>query len=786
MPAVDQSKFYVTFVGGLNTESTRLNFPENAATDIDNVIINRNGEVSRRLGCDVEDAYQLSASVFDTASLESYAMSTSEWLAVNGKGEKNFLVIQIGAILYFHNLGVEPISAAYVGSLDLSAYQIGSQPLHQNTVDVSVGEGRIIVCNPNMDPIYITYDDDLNTFTPTTISIQIRDFTGLEDGLGISERISSGTYGGEFVPLDALHFYNLRNQGWEQPVNCAKSSGGSEGSLVSDPVYHTASYTFRYPSNADIIYNSKIGAVKAGKEETVGAYSPWQLDMSYFGNTLAPRGHYILDAFNLDYAAAFTATALPFAVDLAPLNMKQAIVQQRPACTAFYAGRVWYSGVYDKTTVGNIYFSQILTDITKIGNCYQEQDPTAEDLNSVLATDGGTLHVSDMGKVIRLVPMGKNLIVVASNGLWSISGSETGGSFKADDYVVTKIVEASVIGREAIVVVENALYFWDKGGIWQVNVSQISGQLEGNRISRDTIQTFYETIPEVARSYTKGFYDVFDKKIYWFYNDEGGYDGLTYRFKYNRALVLDLTLNAFYTYTFGNLATNTPFIAGITQKQPGSQVTVAYDVFADMDDVEETGDDVRIDIDFDTFSDSKLKLIVFLPLDPTSFNYSFGEFKSRLFVEWPTWDADKNLTTVPGVDYSSFIQGGWESMKDFIRLKHITHVTSFFNRTETGYDLDVNGDPVFDFPSSCMLQTRWDWTDNDIGRWTTPQEAYRLLQAYIALDENDPFAYGFEVVKTKLRMRGKGDAFSFRYSSSPGKDFQLIGLAVNIRAGTKV
>jgi len=125
-------------------------------------------------------------------------------------------------------------------------------------------------------------------------------------------------------------------------------------------------------------------------------------------------------------------------------------------------------------------------------------------------------------------------------------------------------------------------------------------------------------------------------------------------------------------------------------------------------------------------------------------------------------------------------------MGDPIRLKHITHLTTFFNRTEDGYELDDDGNIQFTNPSGCNVQTRWEWTDGDIGRWSAEQEAYKLHQTYLPEDETDDFDYGFEVVKSKLRMRGKGHAFSFRFSSVSGKDFQLIGMAVNVRAGTKV
>ena len=89
-------------------------------------------------------------------------------------------------------------------------------------------------------------------------------------------------------------------------------------------------------------------------------------------------------------------------------------------------------------------------------------------------------------------------------------------------------------------------------------------------------------------------------------------------------------------------------------------------------------------------------------------------------------------------------------------------------------------------PSAAKVQTRWEWTDFDVGRWTKEDDAYRLLRPYIPDDEFDPFNYGETIIKTKLRMRGKGHAFSVRYTSVEGKDYQLIGFGVNVRAATKL
>ena len=78
---------------------------------------------------------------------------------------------------------------------------------------------------------------------------------------------------------------------------------------------------------------------------------------------------------------------------------------------------------------------------------------------------------------------------------------------------------------------------------------------------------------------------------------------------------------------------------------------------------------------------------------------------------------------------------------------------------------------------SCMLTTKWDFSSaNSTGKWSTPQETYKLSTRRLAnsvdgLEEN----YEYSVIDTRVRVRGTGKVLVMHYESSPGKDFQLIG-----------
>lgn len=75
---------------------------------------------------------------------------------------------------------------------------------------------------------------------------------------------------------------------------------------------------------------------------------------------------------------------------------------------------------------------------------------------------------------------------------------------------------------------------------------------------------------------------------------------------------------------------------------------------------------------------------------------------------------------------------------------------------------------------SCMLTVKFDFAiDNSAGKWSTPQETYKLsTRRLVGTTEAN---YPFDVVDTRVRARGTGRVVVMRYESSPGKDFELIG-----------
>jgi len=70
---VPQEKSYFTFVGGLNTDASPVNFPENFSSDEENFVLNLDGSRQRRLGLSLEEGGEVIAQtevIYENSSVE--------------------------------------------------------------------------------------------------------------------------------------------------------------------------------------------------------------------------------------------------------------------------------------------------------------------------------------------------------------------------------------------------------------------------------------------------------------------------------------------------------------------------------------------------------------------------------------------------------------------------------------------------------------------------------------------------------------------------------------------
>lgn len=260
------------FVTGLITEKTALSFPENAATDTLNCIFKQQGNVTRRPGLTFEEFSTLEGS----SKTETQSYKTYLWEAVAGSGNVSLLVVQAGSTLYFYdtstNLNTSANRKSFVVHLEDFLPLESTRLPGEYICDFASGNGELIVVNQVCDPFYITYDTATDTILTTRFSVRYRDFDGARDELP-----------DDFRPLATLnqlasnypnHYYNILNQGWYQADALTQ--------------WDTALTTL--PSNQD--------QVPLYRDSESDAFNPTLVTSKSPGNTLAPKGHFILDAAN--------------------------------------------------------------------------------------------------------------------------------------------------------------------------------------------------------------------------------------------------------------------------------------------------------------------------------------------------------------------------------------------------------------------------------------------------------------------------------------------------------
>lgn len=727
-------KNYATFTKGIVTEAESLTFPENASIDELNCVPSIKGNRRRRLGIDYETGYSLSSPSFDISDLDTQVVTTHTWDAVGGNGNLNFLVTQIGDTLYFNALSSDSTSdGEKTFTVDLSTFLAAGQT-NAGTVPIEAdsGKGLLFVTSSKIDPFYIEYDSTADTIATSQITVSIRDFSGLDDGLAVDNNPTS---------LSTNHNYNLKNQGWNNPDGIATD-------LISQ--YQTS--TTKYPANNQIWWIGK---------DADDNFDPELLSKQDFGNTPAPKGHFIIDAFYKDRSSVSGVGGIPVESET-----------NRPQALAFFSGRVWYGGAQSSNTGSNLYFSQILFDsYSNVGDCYQTADPTSENDSILAESDGGVISIPRMGNVKKMYTLDKYIIIFADNGVWAVTGSDTG--FTASSYQVIEVSRVNCISSTSVVSVEGVPVWWSNQGIYTLEVNSLSNQIKAISLSESNIQTLYdEDITNTAKLNVQGQYDRASKRIVWLYKED---DTGTNLRKYDRALILDVRLNAYYPWKFSSTGSNSPYVAGVFNTTELNIISTTETVTDGGVTVTDSGDTVTDETITIGGTTSFIRFLTIVPNGASS-KYTFSDINNRAFVDWETSDGT-------GADFDSFIITGYELSGDIMRRKQVVYINTFLQRTEDLWELTGDGDYVLRNPSSCLMQFRWEWADSAASnKWSATQQVYRFRRNLVPDSADLDFDNGFPVVVTKTKVRGHGRAMSIKFSSESGKDFNILGWA-NMMAG---
>lgn len=774
MPRIKSEKQYNSFIKGLITEASPLTFPANASLDEDNFVLNRDGSRERRLGIDYETGYAIKDTGLSAETVSGTECSFHQWKNPQGDTSVSIGVIRVYNRLWFYDLLQDPISS---NALNGGTY-IEISGLSNAPIDTAVINNFFVICSEDLEqPVLLEYDRDTQTVNQIEIPIMVRDQWGVLDGLEVNKRPSS---------LSIEHKWNLFNQGWNEKITTSCGTGGSPsetntggafrswglvgtyGNFLPQFSFHsivtagnisalecTKTNLSVYPSNADIWSLGKVGDSSSPNYEK---YDPATMKKNAIDNLEAPKGSAIIDAFRRGESRRNLIGDLSLPRDEELGNI---------TTIASYAGRVFYSGVSSNVVSGDgkspnfsniIFFSQVVTDPHKLGKCYQEADPTSPNISDIVDTDGGFLHIPEATKIVKLVATRSSLLVFAENGIWELFG-DTGG-FTASSYQTSKISSVSCSSPKSIVSSYESVVAWTKAGIYVCSPDQVTGRYKAENISLTTIQTAYNDVKEIVKDNVRGFYDEKANVIRWLYNDLASYDGVSYRNRYNREIVFDLTLQAFYPQSIDT--TLGPYIADYIDVPTYASSTFSENIYSDTDLVLVSADPVAVTTSGFAERTSQFSFLVMVGT-----GFTFGKYNNSSFIDWESYN-----TT--GINYLSYLLTGYEIFGDILRHKQVPYIWFYFNRTEDGY-LPMG----YSNPSSCLVSSQWNWTDNaSSGQWGTQFQAYKLLRNYTPANQSDPFTYGYEVIVTKHKLRGHGRALSLLIESESNKDLKLLGWAL--------
>jgi hypothetical protein len=658
-------------------------------------------------------------------------------------------VVRILDKLWFIDLLTNaPSSNLLNGGSAITLSGLGSAEIETATINNKL----IIVSEDLTYPVLLAYNSTTDTVTQSNITVEVRDIWGVDDGLLVNNRPST---------LSSTHKYNLRNQGWSPTI---------QTSTGADAIDRTFTQLTVYPANSDTWVTGKITNPSSGDFEK---YDGDTLEKNSTSNYQVAKGSYVLDAFNrgTERAANSGLTGLP-------LDQEQGAF----STVASYAGRIFYSGVNSSISSpdsrspnysGYVFFTTVVTGDDKLGICYQEADPTDANINDLVTTDGGTIQIPEATQIVKIVSSQASLLVFADNGVWEVYG-DTGG-FIATSFQTSKVSTNGVKNAKSIVNVNGNFVYWSKAGIYLLTPDAASGRFTAKSISLTTIQSLFLDIPTVGKNFCKGFYDEKENRVRWLYNDTDTYTTSNYINKYNKELILDLTLEAFYVNEFSSLASNSPYIADYVEIPGYSVSSEDSNVLVGTDEVIITAGD-KVIITEDVVA-SRSTQFSYLTIRGTSFTVS--KFTNKSFTDWQTAGSGT------GANYSSYLVTGYELFGDILRNKQIPYVFFYFNRTEDGFTDDGTMLQI-DNPSSCLVQAQWNWANSaNSGKWGNQFQAYRLLRNYIPSGPADPFDYGDAVIVTKNKLRGSGKTISLKIQSEAGKDMQILGWGVTATATSR-
>lgn len=661
-------------IKGWVTEGNLANYQQDVALDIQNMTIDQTGLTERRFGFLSETGDQPLLPVFSQNARERGLMAVKEWQGVGDGLERNLLIFHSGNFIYVLEDKSPVSSANTILTVDLREADIKldggvTEPCH-----ISVGINFCVITNPRINPVLITYEgqeDDGSltlTYRPLALKVRSRD---------LLKPFTEGPNYGNI--LTAAEEWNLYNSGWPRTARASNDREGSATSTVTPIKYYFDERGF-YPTHSVLYSAMKLSSAK--EVEAVGAFSPWEDEKINFGNTTPPLGRFVHSAYDFDSRSIMIEQLSDredsdpeFPEGIIPKQLRFLItdegetvtwtVKDRPRCSAYHNGHVYFA---DKDYQGKtrILVSQLVSDFDNIEKCYQDADPSAEEINDLIATDGFTMYPVGMGTVINMIEFNRGLMIIATNGAWQIKGTQGGGA-TATDFTIDKVASFEFFSPQSVVDAGAAVMLFAERGIIAIGTNEF-GDITSQNLTDATIDEYYQTLPRSVIRNVKGTFVTDERRVYWCIPNSADSNG-NYGADSQFVLVLNLDTGGFFKYTTsGSPVLHMPFtrLAG--------EVTVLDDP------VTETNGAVVTTTSGQQVTTSKQR-VVSLKAEVAFFASNFDNgslFNFSAATLDDTFHDWSNVTGAVPVDAKAFVDFAYEYPETKIGAIQMPYVHSFF------------------------------------------------------------------------------------------------------------
>jgi hypothetical protein len=708
-----------TFIKGLNSDRSPLNYQPGETKLEYNFELNIDGSRDRRYGLDTDAAFTYIRSI---ESLYSYGgVNSYVWVAPDN------------TILYvFYSLNlVEIHSSTFPYSVIATLSLTGSSVTSITDVD-----GRLIIAG---NKIYVA------TYSSGSVSIEeqrikVRDVWGVEDGTenDLSVRPAS---------ITSAHRYNLQNQSWGIPRK-------DDTNTLVDPITKYGTDLSYFPSNTEQVWQGL--QFQAGATPFERMYTN-MFPETYGASPSSAKGYFIIDALT---RGASRATALAANNAKYPtltnytITFPQDETTTGPTVVGSFAGRAWFAGFGKEQTgtdkrspylADTVFFSQLIKDKTDVTKCYSEGDPTSRDSNDLVDTDGGFIKILGMLDPQAMAVIRDRLVILAKNGVWEILGGGSTG-FTATNYMVNKISDVGCIARYSVVVAEDKLFYFGASGINVVEVNQ-NNDTVASEFTTGIVRQYYTSIYDYssgvyarnALTHAKGAFDPITKKVRWIVSLRRNSQNVPEVLE----LCFDMALKAFSTNRIQNAFVSTLFYS----KKNLSSIS---------------GESSR-----NITRDTMFYHIVYQV--GSAGVYALARYKNPLFkdIGFGSLYLDAEAKMIFGD--STFGDSGVK--------KQVPFLTIHMRRTETGFD---NLGAMLN-TSGCLIRTHWDWaaseTTNKIGSYF---QAYRPNRLYFPSTFPSTDSPEFEIATSRNKVRGLGRALAIEVKTEAEKDCRLVGWALSV------